>query len=633
MNRVYFTCIRWIRQSGELSISFHHLPDLNPNLAMAYYRNICFVEAPQAIVTPFPRYISDCIGVCSLAAAVEDIVESMAMPENYYNDGIFDSFERLLKQRSFDLVAISSMTGGFNNAVKLSRIARKYGVTVVMGGFHPTAMPEEALDHGFADLVVIGEGEATFRELVEKGPSRDVKGLCWKENGTFVHTGIRELIRDVDSIRFPLRSIRPERFGEKSHDYTIETIYTSRGCPWKCSFCANDRMHKQWRGRSAENVVEEIALIHDPKKKKLLKIWDANFLTNIKRVERICDLMIEQGLTNFRIVTETRARDVIRSERILGKLHKVGLRKVGLGIESPNPATLELMNKQNTLDDISRAIELLGKHDIGVEGYFIVGHHSETEADTMVYPGFARALSLRNALFMAMTPYPGTNIYEEYRSQDNITSFNWDLYNNFCPVVKTEGMSNARLMTMMLYCYVAFFNYRTMMQEESERGILRIFLRDFCQFVFLTLVNRSLTTQEIESTIYEAYERFASTEPRIDYPSGRRLKEPVSVFLEESGGRCIEFRMTQEADRRALTIREVSGSVPGVGPVVNIRAAVEATVSVSAEVVMRFLYRKELMRYNSSVKPCQVLALAADRDIRRAVVAFYRLYRACARRK
>jgi anaerobic magnesium-protoporphyrin IX monomethyl ester cyclase len=214
---------------------------------MAYYKNICFVEAPQAIVTPFPRFISDCIGVCYLAGAVAGIAESMAMPDNYYNERIFESFERLLKSRPFDLAAISSMTGGFNNAVRLARIAKKHGVTVVMGGFHPTAMPEEALDQGCADLVVIGEGAATFRELVEHGPSRGVKGLVWKENSDFVYTGMRELIMDVDSIRLLLRSTRPPRFGE------------------------------------------EIALIHDPKKKKLLKIRDANFLTNIKRARRFAD--------------------------------------------------------------------------------------------------------------------------------------------------------------------------------------------------------------------------------------------------------------------------------------------------------------------------------------------------------
>ncbi|NTU93024.1 MAG: B12-binding domain-containing radical SAM protein [Chlorobiaceae bacterium] len=600
---------------------------------MAYYKNICFVEAPQAIVTPFPRYISDCIGVCYLAAAVDEIVESMAMPENYYNEGIFDSFERLLKQRSFDLVAISSMTGAFNNAVRLAQIARKHGITVVMGGFHPTAMPEEALDRGGADLVVIGEGEMTFRELVLQGPSRDIKGLVWKENGEYIHTGMRELITDIDSIRLPLRSIRPERFGEKSEDYTIDTIYTSRGCPWACSFCANDRMHKQWRGRSAENVVEEIALIHDPKKRKLLKIWDANFLTNIRRAEEICDLMIERGLTNFRIMTETRAKDVIRAERILPKLHQAGLRKVGLGIESPNPETLVKMNKQNRLDDVARAIGLLGKLRIGVDGYFIVGHHSETEADTITYPEFARSLGLKNVLFFAMTPYPGTQIFEEYRSQGNITSYDWDLYNNFCPVVKTESMSNERLMTMMVYCYVAFFNYRTLLKQESERGMVWIFLRDLFQFIFVALVNRRLNEQEIASTIYNAFACYANTAPRIDYPSKNTLKRPVSLFLEESEGRRIEFRITQEADRRILTIQSGSSTAQDGGHVVNIRAAVEAASSVSEEVFMRFLYRKELIRNNPSVKTRQWLALASDPDIRRSAIAFYRLYRTCSRKE
>ena len=600
---------------------------------MAYYKNICFVEAPPAVTMPFPRFASDCIGVCYLAAAVEDIVESMAMPENYYNEGIFESFEKLLKQRSFDLVAISAMTGCFNNAEKLARIAKTHGVAVVMGGFHPTALPEQTLELGCVDLVVIGEGEATFRELVEKGPSREVRGLCWKENGKFVHTGMRKLIGDVDSIRFPLRSLRPERFGEKSEEYTIETIYTSRGCPWACSFCANDKMHKQWRGRTAENVVEEIALIHDSGKKKLLKIWDANFLTNIKRVERICDLMIERGLTNFRIMTETRAKDVVRAERILPKLHKIGLRKVGLGIESPNPKTIELMNKQNVFGDISRAIGLLRKSDIGVEGYFIIGHHSETEADTMLYPGFARSLGLKHALFFAMTPYPGTQIFEEYRSRGSITSYNWDLYNNFCPVVQTEAMSTTCLTAMLVYCYVAFFNYRALLKQENERGLLLIFLRDVCQFIILTLGNQSLGKREIASAVFDAFEYFASTEPRIEQPSRKPLKSPASLVLEESGGRRIVFRISQEGDRRVLEIRNLSGAAPADGQVVRLGEAVEAMASVSMDVLMRFLYRKEITRHNSSAKPGQFLTLAADPEIRRAVAAFYRLYRGCGRKR
>ncbi|NTW36054.1 MAG: radical SAM protein, partial [Syntrophobacteraceae bacterium] len=111
-----------------------------------------------------------------------------------------------------------------------------------------------------------------------------------------------------------------------------------------------------------------------------------------------CDLMIERGYTNFRIMTETRAKDIVRAERILEKLRAIGLNKVGLGIESPNPQTLELMNKKNSLNDVSKAIGLLDHYGIGSEGYFIIGHHSESEADTMAYPEFAKSLGLKQSL-------------------------------------------------------------------------------------------------------------------------------------------------------------------------------------------------------------------------------------------
>ncbi len=139
---------------------------------MAYFKHVCLAEAPQSACIPFPQYISDIIGVCYLAAMVRDDVEALSIPENYYNAGLYSSFEALLKKRPADIVGISSMTGGFGNAVRLAEIARKHGAFVVMGGFHPTAMPEEVLGLSCVDAVVIGEGEETFRDLVLKGPGR-----------------------------------------------------------------------------------------------------------------------------------------------------------------------------------------------------------------------------------------------------------------------------------------------------------------------------------------------------------------------------------------------------------------------------------------------------------------------------
>ncbi|MCW8796734.1 MAG: cobalamin-dependent protein [Chlorobium sp.] len=239
---------------------------------MAYFNHVSLVEAPQSACVPFPQYISDIIGICYLAAAVKNDVETLSIPENYYNAGIFTSFERLLKKQPAEIVGISSMTGAFSNAVRLAEIARKHGAFVVMGGFHPTALQEEVLKLPCVDAVVIGEGEETFRDLVLHGPGREVKGLVFRENGGIVYSPPREIIRDIDALSFPLRSLRPERYGEKGTDYSIDTIHTSRGCPWVCSFCANDQVHKQWRGRSAESVVDEFAELHSTVIKKRIKI-------------------------------------------------------------------------------------------------------------------------------------------------------------------------------------------------------------------------------------------------------------------------------------------------------------------------------------------------------------------------
>ncbi|ABL66580.1 B12-binding domain-containing radical SAM protein [Chlorobium phaeobacteroides] len=584
---------------------------------MAYFNHVCLVEAPQAIITPFPRFITDCIGICYLAAAVEDVVDSIVIPENYYNDGLFESFRLLLKRQPVDLVGISSMTGCFNNATRLAEIAREHGAFVVMGGFHPTALPEEVLKLSCVDAVVIGEGEATFRELVLKGPSREVKGLAFRDNGGVVYTGVREIIGDIDSIAFPLRSLRPLRYGESGSNYSIDTIYTSRGCPWSCSFCANDQMHKNWRGRSAENVVDEIALLHDPKKKKLLKIWDANFLTNIKRAEAICDLMIDRGLTNFRIMTETRAKDLIRAERILDKLHRVGLSKVGLGIESPNPEILAMMNKKNVLDDVSTAIDLLRKHRVGAEGYFIIGHYTESVEDTVVYPEFAKGLGLKQALFMAMTPYPGTKIFEEYKREEKITSYDWDLYNNFCPVVETRSMDNATLMKMMVYCNVAFCNYWSVMKRNSAGAVLIVMMKDLFQLCLLLRVNKNVGEEQVSSAIFEAFERYLATKPVLEYRGKASLKplaRPLVVTVEHSPGRSIAFVISQDGDKRVLSLVDRRGGAVAEGPVIRLDELIACANCISMDSLMRLLSMNELLRNNPGRKNELLFSVLQDRD-------------------
>ena len=586
---------------------------------MAYFNHLCLVEAPQTIIIPFPRFITDCIGVCYLAAAVEHDVESLVMPDNFYNDGVFDSLRSLLKKSPIDLVAISSMTGAFNQAERLARIAKEAGKFVVMGGFHPTALPEEVLKLSSVDVVVIGEGEETFRELVLKGPSRDVKGLAYREGGGIVYTGQREVIANIDFIRFPMRSLRPDRYGEKGSAYSIDTIYTSRGCPWSCSFCANDQMHKGWRGRSAENVVEEIALLHDPNNKKLIKIWDANFLTNIGRAEKICDMMLERGLTNFRIMTESRAKDLVRAERILDKLRRVGLSKVGLGIESPSEETLALMNKKNSLDDVARAIELCSKNSIGAEGYFIIGHYTENIQDTLAYPEFARSLGLRQALFMIMTPYPGTGIYHEYKNEGKIRSFDWDLYNNYCPVIETRSMDGDTLIAMLAYCNVAFNRYKSAMKRNSTNAVLLSFLIDLFQLSWLMRVNKNLSNKQICDLLFNALLRFLDHEHGvIEQPATAKckpLQNPIALRIVHSSGKSIDYSLSERAGNRVLSMKIIQNNQPFTGTQIRLDELIECACGVSMDKLMSVLYRNEWMRNNPGRMTGLLLSLLTDREV------------------
>jgi magnesium-protoporphyrin IX monomethyl ester (oxidative) cyclase len=499
-----------------------------------------------------------------------------------------------------------------------------------MGGFHPTALPEEVLKLDCVDVVVIGEGEATFRELVMKGPSREVKGLAYREGGGVVYTGMREIIGAIDSIAFPLRTLRPERYGEKGGEYSIDTIYTSRGCPWSCSFCANDQMHKQWRGRSPENVVEEIAQLHDPKKKKLIKIWDANFLTNIQRAEKICDMMIERGLTNFRFVSETRPKDVLRAERILEKLSRIGLSKVGLGIESPNAKTLELMNKKNSLDDVAKAIALTGKYGIGTEGYFIIGHHTESIEDTMAYPEFARSLGLKQALFMSMTPYPGTKIFSEYKDAGNITSYDWDLYNNFCPVVSTQSMNSLMLVKMMAYCNVAFCNYRSVLKRNSTGAVVIALMKDLFQLCFVMQVNKTLKRADIRDAIYEAFERYMKTKPVIEYQhkklAEKKLKGDIVISIQHSPDKAIDLVIQQQGDKRTLSMRPHAPGCPPCDAAIRLDDLITSAASISMDRMMNLLCRNELIRNNPDRLTSQLFGMLTDREAWKLVGKAISLY-------
>ncbi|MHC4267156.1 MAG: B12-binding domain-containing radical SAM protein [Planctomycetota bacterium] len=585
---------------------------------MGHFKHVSLLKAPQFYEVPFPQFISDITEICYLAAMIEKDVETVTIPDDYFNSNIFNSFQTFLKNNPNDLVAISSMTGAFNNAMKLAEIAKRHDKYVVMGGYHPSALTEEILKSPLVDAIVIGEGESTLKDLVINGPCKNVKGIAYKENGGIVHTGPRPLISDLDSIPHPLRRIRPMRFGEKGDDYSIDTVFTSRGCPWHCTFCANNLVNQRWRSRNPENVIEELSTLHNPERTNFIKIWDANFLTNIKRVDKICDMMIERGLTNFKLTTETSVSDVIRAEGILHKLRRIGLSEIGIGIESPNAKTLELMNKKNELGDVSKAIDILRKHKIKSHGYLIIGHYSETVEDTRVYPEFARSLGLNKTLFMAMTPYPGTEIFKDYEKEDRIKSFDYDFYNNFCAVVETETMDLKTLKKMHAYCFVKYFRFTTGLKKKGTLKVLIHCLMPFLVIYMVLRMNKAFTNTDMKDAMFEPLEDLIGKEFSTKYRKSitpLNWLKTMTIRFVHSPGRNIDFIIRQEEDMRYLVLKKTYDVGPVKGPVIELDNFIKLSESLFPDNLINVMCKGEIIKNNPSRKFKYILSLMMDKSL------------------
>jgi anaerobic magnesium-protoporphyrin IX monomethyl ester cyclase len=562
---------------------------------MSYFQNICLIEAPHVSKAPHAQASSDLTQLCYLAGAVHEQAETVFIPLDYFSRNPVDDLKTHLKCHATDLVGISTMSGAFNNALRLARVAKSRGTYVVLGGYHPSALPTQVLESPYVDAVVIGEGELTFRDLVANGPSRDVKGLAYKDNGRIIINDPRPLIDDLDDMPRPLRRLRPRRFGEAGDDYSIDTVYTSRGCPWHCTYCANHTVNKRWRARNPENVVEELMVLHRKGRRKLVKMWDANLLTDVGRVEKIFDLMVKQRLTNFYIWTEARVDDVIRAEAIIPKLYAAGLREVSLGIESPSADILRSLRKGIAIGMSHRAVQILRRSGIRVQGYFVIGHQSETEEDTKKYPEYAVSLGLNYAIFMVMTPYPATQVYDEYERERRIRSYHWDHYNNFTPVVETKEMDLKTLKRVYAYCYGRFHAKYPPLAREGYAGMVAYLIGRLYLLQIAAGMNTANTSEDIKDFIYDATLVTAGKDLEGTVPKKTPLLVKWFGFLtlrvRRSPGRNVDFTIRPLGRTRRVSICETSDTDPVKGPLLDLEEIAALGKRVPLERMSAHIYK------------------------------------------
>lgn len=201
-----------------------------------------------------------------LAAYVEDLAEVKILDSKAAKLNL-SQVKKEIENYQPDLVGLTvPVTSAIDTVLQHARIAKSFGSTTVIGGWHPTLAVEQTLSSPWIDILVRGEGEFTFRELIEKGSPVDINGLSYKMNGKIIHNPDRPFLKNLDELKLPSRHLVKD-YKYKIFSVNCDSIETSRGCPQACKFCSTNVVYNQtWRSRSVENIIKELEIISKNKK-------------------------------------------------------------------------------------------------------------------------------------------------------------------------------------------------------------------------------------------------------------------------------------------------------------------------------------------------------------------------------
>jgi len=477
------------------------------------------------------------IGLEYIAASLEDIVDEVNIIDMELEQSSFHTFLDALNP---DLVGITMSATDHEEGLRIAKIAKENGCTTVLGGYHPTAIPDELLSYPQVDMIIRGEGEYTMKELVQKGSFGDILGLSYKEDGKIVHNCDRPLIQDLDALPFPARHLRRHEYKDHmfEEDREREVITISRGCWGRCSFCCEPMMCRgHQRFRSPENVIKELLEIVSFHKGRPLSIFvtDPNFLGSPKRVDRLCDLL-HQSKLDIRFSVLVRADSVVRNPELIEKMCENGILSYEMGIESPKAEDLKNIKKNITVEMQEKAVKILGDNGAWAGGTFVIGLPGQTEEEIKRFPTYAKKIGLTGAAFGVATPFPGTEFYRDIAQEGLIVERDWSRYDEMHSVFKLKHLSRERLEELATYCHARFWTLDTLIEQArfSLKSGRKVSLEDFIggllnalRFGWNTtadlqtenlLIHRKIATEAGANSCVEEYTREVGVHNIIEFP-------------------------------------------------------------------------------------------------------------------
>ncbi|MDR0911121.1 MAG: B12-binding domain-containing radical SAM protein [Methanobrevibacter sp.] len=323
-------------------------------------------------------------------------------------------FENLVKD--YDLVGYSVTTLDYENAIQAIKIQKNINKNsiAIVGGIDPSIDSKKYVDNPLIDSVIVGEGEIAFYDIIKKV----------KNNMKLEECIIGEKINDLDSIKFIDRSLwkkEPPYFHSGLKE-PFFTLIASRSCMYNCRFCQPSTKKifgKKERFRSPENFVSEIAMLHKKYGLKSFYILDDNAFGNRDWLKGFVEHYTSQNI-DAEFMVSARADNIYKNRDLLPKLKKLGLKWVNVGFESGSDKILRFIKKGATVELNYRAAKILHDNNINILAFLLFGFPEETKKDINSSFDFIRDIKPELTDPTTYSPFPGTDLYKEYKERDLI---------------------------------------------------------------------------------------------------------------------------------------------------------------------------------------------------------------------
>jgi len=429
------------------------------------FRNVLLVKAAGKQGLSFAFDLIP-IGLEYIAAYIEPFVDAVRIVDL---DKEREPFPYFIELYHPDLVGITMSATDHRKGLQIAAMAKERGITTIVGGYHPTSVPDLMLSYPQIDMVARGEGEVTMKELVVSGSPEGIPGISYRDGADVTHNEKRAPIEDLDLLPFPARHLRHHKYFGMDRSKEYDVIVMSRGCRGLCTFCCEPCMSKgRVRFRSPENVFAEIIEMkryHDGKPFECI-FADPDFMSDAGKVGQLCDLMKGHNL-NINFCAMVRADAMARYPDVVKKMCDVGIMRFEMGIESPNLSDLRSTKKGITTRVHRQAVKNIRESGGIPGGTFVIGLPDQTAEEIKSFPAYAKDIGLMASAFGIATPFPGTEFYKEVDEKGLIFETDWEKFDEMHSVYRTKYLSKDEVEELATYCMSRFWNLDTLIEQAN----------------------------------------------------------------------------------------------------------------------------------------------------------------------